>query len=124
VLFIAASLALFGIQLIAGSALRTSGALLWYCATLLMMALLALGAVALYAGGRWLLQRRYPATADHVYRRALGVGTTTRLARRPAEGEPVVLAITFSFHNDLFATVMAALHGTQARPTQEPPGHV
>lgn len=120
VLIIAAAVTLFVIQLLLGRALRAYGALVWYGATLLMIALLALGVVWLYAIGRWLLKRRYPATADHVYRGGLGVSTATRLARRPAEGEPVVLAITVTCHNEAFATLLAALHDTQARPTAAP----
>lgn len=119
-LFVAASVALVGIQLAVGGALRMGGALLWYCATLLIMALLALGAMALYAGGRRLLGRRHPAAADHSYRGGLGVSTTARLARRPGEGEAILLAITFTFHNDAFAAMVAALHGAEARPTPGP----
>jgi hypothetical protein len=122
VLFIAAVLALFMIQLSTGGALRAIGPLVWYGATVLMAALLAIGAVLIYVGGRRLLQRRYPATADHTYRGGLGISAATRLARRPTEGAALLLAITFTFHNDRFANIMAALHNTQARPTPGSPG--
>jgi hypothetical protein len=120
ILFVAAALALFGIQLAVGGALRAIGPLVWYGTTLLMMVVLAIGAALLYMGGRRLLRRRYPATADHVYRGGLGASTSTRLFRKPKDDEALLLAITFTFHNAAFADLMAALHNTQARPSQDP----
>lgn len=118
-LFVAAVVALFCIELVVGKGLRLIGPLAWYGATLLLMALLAVTAVAVYTGGRWVLKQRYPATASHVYREGLGVRTSTRLAGRPKEGEAVKFAITFTFSNAAFADLMATLHNAQAHPTQD-----
>lgn len=118
-LIIAAVMALFCIELVLGRGLRAIGPLVWYGITLLLMAVLAVTAVAIYTGGRWVLKRHYPATVSHVYRESLGVRIATRLVGRPKEGEAVTFAITFTFSNAAFADLMAALHNTQAQPTPD-----
>jgi hypothetical protein len=118
VLFIAAALLLAVIDLTLGRMLRTLGSAIWWCSTVLVMALLALGGVGIYTVGRKLVQRRYPAMAGHHYTGSLGVKTHTRLASQPTKGSELILAVTFTFNNDDFAARVAALHGTEARAAQ------
>jgi hypothetical protein len=115
VLFIAAAMLLIVIDLTLGRMLRTIGEVIWWCSTVLVMALLAIGGVGIHAAGRKLLQRRHPAMAGHYYTGSLGVKTHTRVARQPAKGSDLILAVTFTFSNDDFAARVAALHATESR---------
>lgn len=119
VLFIVAGVLLFISDLTLGAWLRSLGGVIWWCSTVLIMALLALGGVGLYVAGRKFLHRRYPAMAGHYYTGSLGVKTETRAANQPAQSFDLVLAITFTFSNDDFAAQVAALHGTESKEALE-----
>lgn len=117
-LFIIAAVLLIIIELTVGSIMRTMGAVIWWCFTVLVMILLAVGGVGMHAVGRKVLQRRYPAIVSHYYTGSLGVKTATRVVRQPAPDSGLILAVTFTFSNDDFAARVAALHGTEAGPVQ------
>lgn len=116
-LFVAMAALLAGFDLAAGRALRELGGLVWLAATVLVMITLALAAVLLYTGGRLLLSRRDPAVAAQRRGGTLGAQATCQAAHRPAaEGEPALLVLRLTFHNDEFAAQTAALHGVAASP--------
>jgi hypothetical protein len=120
VLSVAAVVLLIVIELTLGRMLRAVGTLIWWCSTVLVMVLLAVGGAGIYTVGRKLLQRRYPAMAGHYYTGSLGVKTRTRVAMRPTQESELILAITFTFGNDAFAAQVAALHATESRATPTP----
>jgi hypothetical protein len=115
-LFVVVAVLLAAIDLTLGQALRAINGALWWCSTVLVMALLAAGATSGYHLARRLLRGRYPALAGHFYRGSLGVWAYTERAYQAADGSGLVLVERFSFHNPAFAQRVAALHGVEARP--------
>lgn len=118
VLFVAGVVLWVLIELMVGRPLRTMGSGFWWCSSLILMILLAVGGAGIYVAGRKLLQRRYPALAGHYYTGSLGAKTAARVARRPPQDSDLILAVTFTFSNDDFAAQVAALHGTEAHPVE------
>lgn len=117
-LCIACALLVGVFDLTVGGTLRATGPIIWWCSIVLVITLLAIGGVALYIGGRKLLQRRYPAIASHYYTGSLGAKAHAHVTKRAPHTSDLELAITLTFHNDDFARQVAALHKTEARPAQ------
>jgi hypothetical protein len=111
-----AVLLLLAIDLTLGQALRQVNGTLWWCATVLAMALLALAAAGCYQLARRFYQRRHPAIVAHYRSGSLGVRTFTQRAYEADDGSGLRLVETFTFFNPEFARRVAALNGVDAKP--------